>query len=119
MSKISKQHEVSCGVKKCDAENCPCCGGFTEKYASPQAVVARDSDGNLERAILFWRCGACGCEWRHGQFNKKEATVPFASIRAGSAMTIDGRAFVVVQVTEPTINPLGRFEITVERQREY
>jgi len=71
MSAISKQFEVHYGVKKCDVKSCPCCGGFTEKYASPQAKTTSGCSGELEDCVLFWRCGSCGCEWKHGQFENK------------------------------------------------
>jgi hypothetical protein len=58
-------------VKRCDVDNCPCCNAITRRYATPKCYSAHDAFGKLSSFSLHWNCGACGCEWAHGQFGKE------------------------------------------------
>ena len=97
-----------------DIKFCPCCKAPTCR-ANPECFQTRDADGTLLHSVLHWACQVCGCEWEHGQFASKEtrSTSPFISIAAGRTMTIDGRKFDVLEVTEPAPNPSGKYDIKI------
>jgi hypothetical protein len=62
-----------------DIEECPCCKALTwtrTEYggknilAYPVCDQDHDANDNLISHKLHWRCAVCGCEWKHGQFEK-------------------------------------------------
>jgi len=116
LKSFDEQIALQNGLKPCDVPRCPCCQSNTnQRQVSPQCIQSHDEGGGLGEHILMWHCNICGCEWTHGQFDKKETHAPadFISIRAGGTMTIDGRTYDVTSVTSPIPNPYQRFTIGV------
>jgi len=101
-------------MKTPSIKSCPCCEKDTTN-AEAKCFQVHDVDGALAHSVLYWVCKNCGCEWEHGQFAQKETrpASPFISIAAGRTMTIDGRKFDVLEVTEPVPNPSGKYDIKI------
>jgi hypothetical protein len=80
-------------------------------------MQTHNNNGELDFFILQWKCDACGCEWIHGQFMVKannKSPPPFISIHEGGKMTIDGRGFEVLSVTESGDRSKGRYTIEIQ-----
>lgn len=68
-------------MKTPNIKECPCCGVplmTSEKWEStvnptvePRCEQHNRGDGEAHSWRLFWRCLRCGCQWLHGQFEKK------------------------------------------------